>query len=231
MPLVLDWYTITIGALLDLWSGFLQLLPKLIGALIIFLVGWLIATGIGTLVTEILKRLKFNQIFEREVWKEALAKAELKVDAAGFIGAIVKWILVIVFLMAAVEILGLVAFAGFLTTVLGYLPNVFVAALIFVVTVIIADIVEKIVRAGVESTKVGYGRIVSSIAKWAIWIFAIMAILRQLLIAPRMVDTLFNALVYGVVALLVIALGIAFGLGGRDVAAEILQNLKKKLKE
>jgi len=225
--MVIDWYTITLRALGDLWQGFLLFLPKIIGALIVFLIGWFIAIGIGKLVTEILKRLKFNRIFEKGVWKTALEKAEFKIDASGFIGAICKWILVIVFLLAAVEILGLVQFAGFLTKVLGYLPNVIVAALIFVVAVIIADITEKIVRAGVEGVKMGYGQIAGAIVRWSIWIFAILAILMQLKIGTELILTLFT----GFVALCAIAGGIAFGLGGKEVAAEILQNLRKKLKE
>ncbi len=205
--------------------------PKLIVALIALLIGWALAAGVGRLVSEILKRLKFNQIFERGVWKEALEKAEFKVDASEFIGALVKWVLVIVFLLVAVEVLGLLAFAAFLTTVLGYLPNVVVAALIFVVAVIIADFAEKVVRAGVESARVGYGHLAGSIVKWSIWIFAIMAILRQLLIVPELVETLFNAIVYGVVALVVISASIAFGLGGKDIAAEVLRDLRKKVRE
>ncbi|MDI6603429.1 MAG: hypothetical protein QME57_05005 [Patescibacteria group bacterium] len=223
----MDWYTITVEILRNLWQGFLEFIPKLIGALIIFLIGWLIAVGIGKLITEILKRLQFNKIFERGAWKEALEKAEVKIDASGFIGTICKWILVIVFLLAAVEILGLVQFADFLSKVLAYLPNVVVAALIFVVAVIIADIAEKIIRAGVESAKVGYGGMAGAIVRWSIWIFAILAILMQLKIASELILTLFT----GFVAMLAIAGGIAFGLGGKDVAAGILENLKKKLKE
>lgn len=224
--MVLDWYTITMQALGDLWVGFLNLLPNLIGALIVFLIGWFISIGVGRLITEILKRLRFNQIFEREAWKGALEKAEFKIDASGFVGAIVKWVLVIVFLLAAVEILGLVQFADFLKSVLAYLPNVIVAALIFVVAVIIADILEKIVRASVESVRLGYGQIVGVIVRWSIWIFAILAILIQLRIAPELIQILFT----GLVALLAIAGGLAFGLGGRDLASDILHDLKKKLK-
>ena len=140
---------------------------------------------------------------------------------------IIKWILVIVFLLAAVEILGLAQFAGFLGGVLGYLPNVIVAALIFVVTVIVVDIVEKVVRAAVESIKVGYGQMVSVVVKWSIWFFAILAILYQLGVARPFMETLFT----GLVAMLVISLGLAFGLGGKDVATEILQDLRRKLRE
>jgi len=225
--MILDWADVTILAFQNLWQGFLNFIPILIGAIVVFVIGWFISVGVGKLITEILKKAKFDQIFEKGGWKTALAKAEIKVDASGFIGAIVKWILVIVFLLAAVEILGLPQFADFLRGVLGYLPNVVVASLIFVVTVIVVDIVEKLVRASVESIKVGYGQVVSAIVRWSIWIFAILAILHQLGIARPFMEILFT----GLVAMLVISLGIAFGLGGKDVAAEILQDLKRKLKE
>jgi len=225
--LVQTWAETTTVALQNLWQGFLTFIPTLIGALVVFIVGWFISVGIGKLISEILTRIKFNQLFERAGWKQALERAELKVNAAEFVGAIVKWVLVIVFLLAAVEILGFVQFAGFLKSVLAYLPNVIVAALIFVVTVIVVDIVEKIVRAGVEGVKVGYGHLVSAIIKWSIWIFAILAILHQLGIARAFMETLFT----GFVAMLVISLGIAFGLGGKEVAAEFLRDLRNKLRE
>ena len=222
----LDWYTLTIQSLQNLWQAFMGFIPSLIGAIIVFVIGWFISIGVGKLITEILRRIKFNQIFEKGSWDEALAKADIKVDASGFIGAIIKWVLVIVFLLAAVEILGFMQFAIFLNGVLAYLPNVIVAALIFVVTVIVVDIVEKVVRVAVESIKIGYGQMVSAVIKWSIWIFAIMAILYQLGIARPFMETLFQ----GLVAMLVISLGIAFGLGGKEVAAEVLQDLKRKLK-
>lgn len=224
--MVIDWYFVTFQALQNLWLGFLVWLPKIIGAIIVFLIGWFISIVIGKFVTEILKRLKFNRIFEKGALKEALEKAEFKVDISSFIGAICKWVLVIVFLSAAVGILGFVKFADFLTKVLAYLPNVIVATLIFVVAVIIAELLEKIVRAAVESIRVGYGHIAGAIVKWSIWIFAILAILIQLKIATELILTLFT----GFVAMVALAGGIAFGLGGKDVAAEIMENLKKKLK-
>jgi len=223
--LVQTWAQITTYALQNLWQGFLTFIPTLIGAIIVFIIGWFISVGIGKLVAEVLIRIKFNKLFEKTGWKQALEKAELKVNAAEFIGAIAKWVLVIVFLLAAVEILGFVQFAAFLKSILAYLPNVIVAALILVVTVVLVDIVEKVVRAAVEGVKVGYGHLVSVMIKWSIWIFAVLAILHQLGIARPFMETLFT----GFVAMLVISLGIAFGLGGKDVAAEILQDLKKKL--
>jgi len=223
----MDWWKITYQALLKLWDGFVAFIPKLIGALVIFIIGWFISVLIGKVVAEILRKLKFNQLFEKGGLKGALEKAEIKVDASGFVGAIFKWILVIAFLTAAVEVLGFSQFALFLSRVLGYLPNVIVAALIFVVAVIVADILEKIVRAAVESTKVGYGQAVGAVVKWSIWVFAILAMLYQLRVAPALIQTLLT----GIIGLIVIAGGLAFGLGGKDIATEVLQGIRRKLRE
>ena len=224
--MIQDWAFVTGQALQNLWQGIIIFIPKLVAAIIVFVIGWFIAIAVGKLIAEILRRIKFNRIFEKGVWKEALEKAEWKVDASGFIGAIGKWILVIVFLLAAVEILGFVQFADFLKSVLAYLPNVIVAVAIFVVAVIVADILEKVVRAAVEGIKVGYAHLAGVIVKWSIWVFAILAILMQLGIARELILTLFT----GLVALIVISAGIAFGLGGKETAAEILNNLKKRLR-
>ncbi|MBM3257703.1 MAG: hypothetical protein FJZ05_00585 [Candidatus Nealsonbacteria bacterium] len=225
--MVLDWYSATIKAFQALWQDFIQFLPVLLGAIILFVIGWFIAVGVGKLIAEILKRLKFNKIFDRGDWKNALEKAEIKVDPSGFIGAIAKWILIIVFLQISVGILGWTDFAVLLGKVIAYLPNVVVAALIFVVAAIVADIIQKVVVVAAESARFTYTRAAGAIVKWAIWLFAILAILRQLLIVPALVDTLFSALVYGVVGIFIIA----FGLGGKEAAGEILQDLRKKLKE
>ncbi len=224
--MISDWGYVTLQALQNLWQGFLTFIPTLIGALVVFIIGWFISVGIGRLIAEVLTKIRFNQLFEKAGWKGAMEKAELKVNPSEFIGAICKWILAIVFLLAAVEILGFIEFAGFLRSILAYLPNVIVAVLVFVVTVILVDIVEKVVRATVEGVKVGYGHLVSVIIKWSMWIFAILAILHQLGVARPFMETLFT----GLVAMLVISFGISFGLGGKEVAAELLQNLKNKLK-
>ena len=223
---IADWTIVTVQSLQNLWQGFLNFIPALLGAIVVFVIGWFISVGVGKLISEILRRIKFNQIFEKGSWDEALAKADIKVDTSAFIGAVVKWVLVIVFLLASVEILGLFQLADFLQGVLDYLPNVMVAALIFVVTVIVVDIIEKVVRASVESIKVGHGHMVSVVIRWSIWIFAFLAILIQLKITPALMQTLFT----GFIALMVIAGGLAFGLGGKEVAGEILRDLYKKLK-
>ncbi|MDA1337180.1 MAG: hypothetical protein O3C23_00195 [bacterium] len=224
--MVLDLYVVTIQALQGLWEGFIGFLPELIGALIIFVIGWFISVGVGRLVADILKRIKFNQVFERGNWKSALEKADIKMDPSGFIGAIFKWVFVIVFLRVTVEVLGLTQLTTFIESILAYLPNVLVASLIFVVAVIVADIVEKVLRAAVESAQVGQAHMVGVIVRWSIWIFAAIAILTQLGVTPILWQTLFT----GLVALIVVAGGLAFGLGGKEVAGQWLQDMSRKLK-
>ena len=225
--MVTDWYQITIVALVNLWQGVLGFVPRLFGALIVFIVGWFIAVGIAKLVSEILTRIKFNQIFETGSWKKVLEKAEVHVKPSEFIGMIVKWVLMIVFLMASVEILGLSIFTDFLTSVVNYLGNVVVASLIFVVAVIVADILAKIMVATTESVKFEYSQLAGEIVRWSIWIFAILAILYQLGVAPPLVETLLS----GIVGVFVISFGLAFGLGGRDAAADAIEGLRQKMKK
>jgi hypothetical protein len=225
--MVQNWATITLEALQGAWQGFLLFLPRLIGAFIVFIAGWLIALLIGKLITEILKKLKLDRFFERTGWKEALEKAEIKVTASQFIGEIFKWILVIVFLLAAVEILGLTQFAEFLKRIVLWLPNLIVAVAIFVVAIIVADILEKIIRASVKKMELGYGGFFGTLVKGAIYVFAVLAILLQLGVTPQIV----NALIFGLIGTISLALGLAFGLGGKDAAAKFIEEIRKKLSE
>ena len=225
--MVQDWSTITLQALQGLWQGFIKFIPQLVGAIIVFVVGWFVSIWIGKLIAEILRKLRLDQIFEKTKWQAALEKADFKMKMSDFIGGIVKWVLVIVFLLAAVEILGLTQFAGFLKAIVGWLPNLVVAAAIFVVAVIIANISEKLVKAIVEKMNVGYAQLIGGIVKWAIWIFAVLAILSQLGVAKDIVQIL----VTGFVALIVISCSLAFGLGGRDLARDLLEGLRGRFKE
>src|SRR3989338_4638758 len=191
-----DWSLSIIQPFLQTMVGFLA---NLLLALIVFVVGYLISAGIGKIISEILKSIKFNKLFEKEGWRKALERANVHINPSEFIGAIFKWVFVIVSLLIAVDILNLTQFGVVLTEVLNYLPNVIIAALIFVVAVVISDIIEKIVRVSVEKMKVGYGYIASSIVKWAIWIFTIFLILDQLLPSSELIKTLYRAIVWGIV--------------------------------
>ena len=212
-------------------QGLVYFVANLVLAIVVFIIGYLVSVGIGKVITEILKSIKFNKLFEKEGWHKALQRANLEIDPSGFIGAVFKWIFVIVSLLIAVDILKLTQFGVILTQVLNYIPNVIVAALIFVVAVIISDIIEKIIRVTVERMKVGYGYLAASIVRWAIWIFTIFLVLDQLLPNSALIKTLYMAIVYGIVGAVALGFAIAIGLGGKDTAAKIIADMHKKIEE
>lgn len=225
--MVQNWTEITIFALQNLWQRFLDFLPNLLGAIVVFGIGWFFAHWIGKLVSTILSRLKFNKFFERTGWKEALEKAEITLNPAEFVGGICKWILVIVFLSVAVEILGFFQFAEFLNKVVSWLPNLVVAVAIFVVAVILADILEKVAKAWVRKMGLKGADFLGEIVKGAIYIFATLSILLQLGVTP----TLINTLIIGFVGMIALAFGLAFGLGGKETAAKLIEELRRKISE
>jgi len=224
----IDWSLTVIQPFLQQLVAFIA---NLLLAIIVFVVGYLISVGIGKLIAELLKSVRFNKLFEKEGWKRALQRANVDVNPSEFIGVIFKWVFVIVTLLLAVDVLKLTSFAGFLRQVLNYLPNVVVAVLVFVVAVIISDIVEKIVRATVERLKVGAGFIASSIVKWAIWIFTFFLILDQLLPTSLLIKTLYTSIVYGAVGALALGIGLAIGLGGKDTAGKMISDMYRKIEE
>ena len=223
-----DW---SLGVIQPFLQQFIAFLANLLIAVIVFIIGYLISIGIGRLIAEILKSVRFNKLFEKEGWRKALQRANVEVNPSEFIGVIFKWVFVIVSLLLAVDILKLTSFAGFLTQVLDYLPNVVVAVLVFVVAVIISDLVEKVVRATVERLKVGYGYVASSIVKWAIWIFTFFLILDLLLPTSMLIKTLYTSIVYGVVGALALGIGLAIGLGGKETAGKVISDMYRKVDE
>ena len=229
MNVIQDWSAILSDSLGGLLEGFLNFVPKLIGAIVVFVVGWLIAVWVGKFIAEVLKRAKLDKVFEKTKWEEALEKAEFKMTMSSFIGAIVKWVLAIVFIGSAIKILGLSQFDSFIDGILGWLPNLVVAAAIFVVAVIIADFAEKLVKAIVGKMNVKHVNLIGAVVKWSIWLFAAFAILAQLAVGAA--GEIIQILVTGFVALIVISASLALGLGGKDIARDALQNFRNKMGE
>ncbi len=225
--MIQDWSLITVQALQASWEEILFFLPQLLAALIIFILGWFIAIWIGKLVAGILSKLKFDSLFEKTGWKESLESADIKVSPSDFIGAICKWILVIVFLMILTEILGWIAFAGLLATIIAWIPNLIVAIIILVVAIIIADIIEKMIKASAKKMGITSVNFLGTVSKWAIYLFAGMAVLLQLGVTPKIVEIV----IMGLVGTVTIALGLSFGLGGKEAAGKVIEDLRKKVSD
>jgi hypothetical protein len=225
--MIQDWSLITMQALQGAWEEILLFLPNLIAAIIIFILGWFIAIWIGKLIAQILNKLKFDSVFEKTGWREALNNADVKVNPSSFIGAICKWILVVVFLMIVTDIMGWVAFAGLLAGIIAWMPNLLVAITILVVAIIIADIIEKLVKVSIKKMGISSVNFLGSVVKGAIYVFAGLAVLLQLGVTPEIV----KVLIMGFVGTLTLALGLSFGLGGKDAAARLIEDMKKRVSD
>lgn len=213
-------------SLLELWQRFIYFVPVLVGAIIVFIVGWTVAIAVGHFVQRVLELVRLNEPFERLTGLRAtLERAGFDLNVPKFLGGLVKWFLYIVVLLATANILGLGAVADFLNDVLRFLPNIIVAAIIFVVGIIFGNFVGRVTRASIEAAKLPHGSVTGAVAKWAVVIFATLAALFQLGIAGPLIQTLFTAFV----AMLAIAGGLAFGLGGKDLATKILKNLEAEV--
>lgn len=199
---------------------------EITGAILILLLGLFVSRWIGRKVAALLDKTKLNQALKRLGVEEALIKMESKLNAPKFFGEIFKWFFYFVFSWAFFSVLGLQQFSLALERVLVYFPNIFIAAVIFIVAVFLTDFSQKIVVGTLEKEKITYSRVLGKGAALIIWILAILAMLYQLKIVPTLILTIF----IGVVAIIVLILGISFGLGGKDVAAKILKDLEEKLK-
>jgi len=200
-----------IGAAL---SGILGFLPNLIGAIIILLVGWAIANVLASLVDRGLDALRFDRWMERAGVDRALTRAGVTLAPSNVVAQLVKWLVVLVTLVAAADALNLPQVTAALMAIIAYIPNVIAALLIVTLGALLASFIGNLVK----TTPLEASDLLGQVAYWAIMIFAALAALTQLNIAPELVQILFTAVV-GAVAL---AAALAFGLGLRHEASDIL---------
>lgn len=221
------WGEVFSASLQGLWLGFIQFVPNLIFAIIVFIIGWAVGTLVSKAIAQVFGALKVDKLFQSLGAEEYLSRAGYKLNVGHFIGEVVKWFIVLVFLMTSFEILGLTRVTDFLReVVLGYLPQVIVAALILVAATIISSAVSRLVAGAARASNISSANMLGAIAHYAIWIFAIIIALSELGIAPVFMQTLFS----GIIALLAIAGGLAFGLGGKEHASRALDRLTDKMK-
>lgn len=199
-------------------------LPSFIGAVVVILVGWAIAAGVGRLIERLLNVIKVNEAFNKlGVTKEKAGGLE----AAHVGGLVVKWFLFIIFFMAGMEILRLTQVTDFLKRVLYYFPNIIIAVLMVLVGAVVGNFLYNLVKRTVTASKLPteLAGFLGSLSKWSVLIFACLAALVQLKVAPELIRILFT----GIVAMVTIAGGLAFGLGGRDHAKNILDILRRNI--
>lgn len=213
-------------SLLGLWYGFINFVPGLILAIILFIIGMIVGSILGKAVAQVITVIKIDKLFESAGASELFTRMGVKVNVGKFFGVIVKWFVVIVFLMASLQIVGLTQVNDFLrSAVLFYLPKVIIAAIVLILATILADAMHKLVLASAKAANITSANMLASITKYAIWGFALIIALSEIGIASAFMQILFT----GLIAALAIALGLSFGLGGKEAAARAIENISKDM--
>ena len=216
------WGDVFNASLQELWWGFIQFAPKLILAIVFFIIGWVLGTLVAKAFEHVFIALKIDKLFQSIKADEFMHKAGLNLNTGYFVGQLVKWFIIIVFLLPSLNLVGLTSISTFLSEdVLGFLPRVIIASFILIIATVVAEGLSKAVVATTKAMSLKSANMLGTIAKYAIWIFAFIIALGQLGIAPAYMQILFA----GIIGMLAVAGALAFGLGGKDAASRFISKM------
>jgi hypothetical protein len=218
-PAIQDWSQAMMTSLAGAMAMFFAALPKVLGFAVILIVGWFIASLIAKGAASVLRAVNFNELAQRSGFGAFVRNIGVQTDPAGFLALIAKWFIRLIVLVVAFDALGLPAVSDVLRQLLLWLPNLAVALVVLVIGGLLANAAAGLVRGATASAGFRHSDLIANVARAAVWVFAIIVAVNQVGVAEELVNTLFM----GAVALAVLALGLAFGLGGRDVANDLLR--------
>ena len=214
-----------VSSLQNLWMQVINWFPSLVGAALVFLVGLIVAAGLASLVEKLIGALRVDALLRKLGIEEYTKRANMELSAGHFAGQVVYWFLILAFLLASSDILGFFALSSFLRDALLYIPNLIIAVLIMVAAVVIANLSKHVVRASVLGARLHAAKFLGAAAWWSITVFGMLAALVQLGIAVSIINTVIT----GLIAMIALAGGLAFGMGGRDYAAHLIEQLREEV--
>lgn len=216
---VRDWGDAFLASMTNALMVFMAAIPKVIAFILIMVIGWFIASLIAKAVAAMLRKIKFNQIAERAGIAGFVRSMGVDTDSAGFLASIVKWFVRLITLVVAFDALSLPAVSDFLRQVLLWIPNLVVALVVLVIGGLAAKALSQLVKGTVEKAGFDNSEVLATIASVAVWIFAILIAVNQIGVGATLVNTLFMA----TLGALALALGLAFGLGGKETAGKVVE--------
>jgi hypothetical protein len=218
MMFIQNWGEVFTQSLQSVWYGVAGFVPNLVVAIIIFAIGWVLAALVERLVESILRSVKLDALLRSAGMEEVVKRAGHTLNSGWFVGMLCKWFVIVVFLMASFDVLGLDQVNQFLRQVVNYLPQVIVAVLVLLIAAVVAKAMQKLVVASAKAGHLHVAELAGRVTKWSIWIFAVLTALYTLGVAPGIIQTLITAIFAGGA----LAFGLAFGLGGRSLAEKLL---------
>ncbi|MFA5742389.1 MAG: hypothetical protein WCX77_03670 [Candidatus Paceibacterota bacterium] len=198
---------------------------RIAAAVFFFLIGWAFSCWLEKKLSRVLEKTNLNNLAKGSQLNDALVKKNISINLPKFLGKILKWSLLLVTLMISTDIVDLQQVSGFLVSMIKFLPNIYISLFIFFVALFAENFSRKIIVGNIEDEKLVYSKILGEVLRFSIRVLAVLAILYQLNIAQALVLSIFIAFL----ATLALAIGISFGIGGKDLAKKILDEIKNKL--
>jgi hypothetical protein len=227
MDLLSAWQSALASSWTDVWGSFFAFIPNILGAIVVFVVGLIIAYWGKRIVLEVLRFVQLDSLAKSAGIDRYFQKAEIKLSLTELFGTLVEWIVILTFFLAVVDILGLSAVSQVLLSVLGYVPNIIAAILIFASGFIVAKLVDGLVRGALASVDHEVSKPLGKVSRWLIILIAFFAAVDQLKIAQGLVNTFFQGLTYTIV----LVVGLSVGLGAKDLISRILTDWYEKVKK
>jgi len=222
----LTWGDVFNASLQELWWGFIQFVPKLLIAVVFFAIGWVLGAIIARALEQVFNALKVDNLLKSIGIDGFFRKAGMNLNSGYFVGQVVKWFVIVVFLIPSLNLVGLDSIKDFLQyDVLGFLSRVVVAALILIIATIVAEALAKTVTASAKTMNLSSANMLGTVAKYAVWVFAFIIALGQLGVADYYMSVLFT----GIIAMISVGGALAFGLGGRDAAARFISKVGEEV--
>ncbi len=224
----MTWQKAITTALQGIWSKIVMILPDVLAAVIVLIVGLFVSSLLGRLIRRMVEFTRLDNFLQRAVGLAKLKDRGMEIKAAALVGWFVKWFFIIVTFIAVADILKWAQLTSFFESVALYIPNVIITVLILLAGFVLGgglqDIVVKAVKA--STLPASSAGMIGTFARWSVVVFAVMAALTQLGIAADLVKILFT----GFVGMLALAGGLAFGLGGQTHASGWLDKVRKEMK-
>lgn len=217
-----EWANLTADSVTAYLKDVVNYLPKFVGAMVVILLGVLVAWAVKTVVVRVLKFVKLKPYTDAIGLNKVFTE---KVEVVELLGDLAKWIVVIVFLLPALQILDLTQVNSLVSDVVAYLPNVVAAVAILTIGTVVADLFSRVVESTARTVGTKTAAVGADVARWSVVVFAVLVALAQLGIAVAIINTIIT----GLVAALAIAGGLAFGLGGQDAAKDVIARVRKNL--
>ena len=224
-----SWGDLIVSSLQTVWMQFASFIPNLVVALIFLIVGLIIAAGLGALIERVVNVVKLDTLLRRAGIEQYMERAGMRLNSGRFLGQIVYWFFVLVTLLAVAGSLGLTAFASYLVSVVGYIPHIVAAVLIVLAAAVIANFLRKLVRGTALSARLHAANFLGGLTWWVVFLVGLSSAFSELQLGVGQVLVGYmQVILQGVTLMVGLGVGLAFGLGGKEYAAHLIERFRSQ---